>query len=63
LREVGVTPHVAQKASETATTRHQGYALSQKKRKRMNGLPKPIRCPQPADNASRQAPTTGNHSE
>ena len=49
LREIGITPHVAQNAyaTETArrrsaidgrTTRHEGYALSQKKRKRIEEI-------------------------
>ena len=37
VRALGITPHVAQKAKYTAidgrTTRHQGYAISQRKRK------------------------------
>ena len=48
-REFGITPHVAQNAYETATaqrrstidgrtTRHPGYALSQKKRKRIEEI-------------------------
>ena len=39
LRQAGVTPHVAQKARHSAidgrTTRHAGYALSQKRRKKI----------------------------
>jgi hypothetical protein len=49
VREFGITPHVAQNAYETATaqrrsaidgrtTRHPGYALSQKKRKRIEEI-------------------------
>ena len=49
LRELGVTPHVAQNAYATEratrrsaidrrTTRHPGYALSQKKRKRIEEI-------------------------
>jgi IS4 transposase len=49
LRELGITPHVAQNAYETATarrrsaidgrtTRHDGYALSQQKRKRIEEI-------------------------
>jgi transposase len=49
LRELGITPHVAQNAYETETarrrsaidgrtTRHDGYALSQKKRKRIEEI-------------------------
>jgi transposase len=49
LRELGITPHVAQNAYETETarrrsaidgrtTRHPGYALSQKKRKRLEEI-------------------------
>ena len=49
LRELGITPHIAQNAYETAaarrrsaidgrTTRHDGYALSQKKRKRIEEI-------------------------
>lgn len=49
LRELGITPHVAQNAYDTGTarrrsaidgrtTRHDGYALSQKKRKRIEEI-------------------------
>jgi transposase len=49
LREIGITPHVAQNAYTTAaarrrsaidgrTTRHRGYAASQKKRKRIEEI-------------------------
>jgi Transposase DDE domain len=49
LRELGITPHVAQNAYETETarrrsaidgrtTRHDGYALSQKKGKRIEEI-------------------------
>ena len=42
LREAGVTPHVAQRAKGTAiderTTRHAGYAVSQWKRKQIEGI-------------------------
>jgi transposase len=49
LRELGITPHVAQNAYETKTarrrsaidgrtTRHDGYAVSQKKRKRIEEI-------------------------
>ena len=49
LRELGIIPHVAQNAYETETarrrsaidgrtTRHDGYALSQKKRKRIEEI-------------------------
>src|SRR5512144_1467339 len=49
LRELGITPHVAQNAYGTGTarrrsaidghtTRHDGYALSQKKRKRIEEI-------------------------
>jgi hypothetical protein len=49
LRELGITPHVAQNAYETATARrlsaidgrttgHAGYAVSQKKRKRIEEI-------------------------
>jgi hypothetical protein len=41
MRQMNVTPHVAQNTSgrrsaiDGRTTRHEGYALSQKKRKRI----------------------------
>lgn len=42
LRSLTVTPHVAQKVKGSAidgrTTRHQGYAVSQKKRKRVEEI-------------------------
>ncbi len=44
LREIGVTPHVAQNntnrssAIDERTTRHQGYAISQRKRKRIEEI-------------------------
>ena len=42
LRSLTVTPHVAQKAKGSAidgrTTRHEGYAVSQKKRKRVEEI-------------------------
>jgi IS4 transposase len=49
LRELGITPHVAQNAYETGaarrrsaidgrTTRHAGYTLSQRKRKRIEEI-------------------------
>jgi hypothetical protein len=42
LRELGITPHVAAKARHGAvdgrTTRHAGYAISQKKRKRVEEI-------------------------
>ena len=38
-RHMGITPHVAQKASQSAidarTTRHRGYVVSQRRRKRV----------------------------
>ena len=45
LRAIGVTPHVAQNehkhrssAIDARTTRHQGYAVSQRKRKRVEEI-------------------------
>ncbi len=42
VREQGMTPHVAQRATGTAiderTTRHAGYAVSQRKRKQIEGI-------------------------
>lgn len=41
-RRMGITPHFAQKASRSAvdarTTRHQGYAISQRRRKRVEEI-------------------------